>query len=73
MKKWQIFVLMSIKIDLHAMKCIYCFSKEERKKFGATKGESVNREGQTIQWPQEKGQKDKQRSTKTLNIKLKIQ
>ena len=43
MKKWHIFVLMSIKIDLHAMKCIYCFSKEKRKKFGATKGESVNR------------------------------
>ena len=42
MKKWHIFVLMSIKIDLHAMKCIYCFSKEKRKKFGATKGESVN-------------------------------
>jgi sulfatase maturation enzyme AslB (radical SAM superfamily) len=43
MKKWHIFVLMSIKIDLHAMKCIYCFSKGKRKRFGATKGESVNR------------------------------
>ena len=64
MKKWQIFVLMSIKIDLHAMKCIYCFSKEERKKFGATKGESVNREGQTIQW-------SKKRDKRTNNDLLK--
>ena len=71
MKKWHIFVLMSIKIGLHAIKWIYGFS-ERKKMFGDTKGETVNRRTDNTM-AKSKGTKGQTTIYKTLNIKLKIE